>query len=72
MGDAADLPSIDGVALHVLRYRIDARDVIVWVGEGFEAFAAENGAPGLAARVLGTSLWTQVRRRGSRTSTGTS
>jgi len=44
-----------------LRYRVDAADVIVAVGEGFEAFAAANGAPGLERAALGTSLWAHVQ-----------
>ena len=64
MGPATCLPPADAVALRVLRYRIDARDVIVEVGAGFEEFAAQNGAPGLAGRVLGTPLWAHLHGEG--------
>lgn len=45
----------------LLRYRIDAADVVVDLGEGFERFAAENGAAGLAGRVVGATIWSQLQ-----------
>jgi hypothetical protein len=41
-------------------YRVDGRDVITRVNAAWRAFAAENGAPSLAARAVGTSLWAHV------------
>jgi hypothetical protein len=41
-------------------YRLDARDVITRVNAAWRAFATENGAPALAARAVGTSLWAHV------------
>jgi hypothetical protein len=38
-------------------YVIDARDRVASVNEVWTDFAAENGAPGLADRVLGQVLW---------------
>ena len=40
------------------RFRVDADDVIVWLGERWLAFAKENGAAELTkTSVLGRSLW---------------
>lgn len=61
-GTPADpVPSGSTLELAVLRYRVDAEDVIVDLGEGFERFAAENGASGLAGRVMGTAIWSQLQ-----------
>lgn len=43
-------------------YEIDAADRIeIPHRTGFDAFAAENGQPGLADRVQGTTLWQHIR-----------
>ena len=43
-----------------VRYRIDSEGRIVWVDDGFRSFADENGAVGLAERVLGADLFSQM------------
>ena len=55
------MPAVSTLDLTVLRYRVDATDAIVDVGEGFGRFAAENGAAGLADRVMGAAIWSQLR-----------
>jgi hypothetical protein len=45
---------------HPVVYRLDARDVITRVNAAWRAFAAENGAPSLAAHAVGTSVWAHV------------
>lgn len=47
--------------LGMLVYRIDVADRLVFVGPGFDEFAASNEAPTLsAARVLGRRLWSFI------------
>ncbi len=41
-------------------YRIDRHDTIVFVNEGWHAFAEANGAPRLSRGAVGHSLWDSV------------
>lgn len=51
------LPSIAAEGVERVSYRLDDRDDIVFVSDSWGPFATANGAPGLAAGVLGHSLW---------------
>lgn len=44
-----------------VEYRLDRDDRIIAVNDAFVDFAAENGAPNLPGRVLGTSIWAHLR-----------
>lgn len=57
-----EAPSRDAPSLMVIEYRIDARDILTDVGQGWADFARDNDAPELAAPATDRILWSYIDR----------
>lgn len=55
-------PSRDTPPRLIIEYRIDARDVLTDVGEGWAEFARDNGASELAVPAPARTLWSYIDR----------